>query len=182
MATPPLMVDYRGMRVSLRSLCADRGIPFTTAWGRIKKGWSADDAIDAPSRGSRHSHRCAGGYVRLSGSRKPEHVEIAERAIGGELPCGAEVHHVNGDKADNRHSNLVVCPSRSYHALLHMRQRALDSCGNASWRRCEKCGEWGDPSHMVIRKSRAGAIHKTCASTARLERKRAARAKKEVQK
>lgn len=181
MATPSMLVTYRGATAVLRDLCKERGIAFTTAWGRIRKGWSPDDAIDTPVKQPGIRHTNGRGYCRLNGSRQIEHIAIAERAIGRTLPAGAEVHHVNGDRSDNRPENLVVCPSHAYHALLHMRQRALDACGNASFRRCEFCGEWSDPSEMLIRKARAGAAHKTCANAARTERKRAARAKKEKQ-
>jgi DNA-directed RNA polymerase sigma subunit (sigma70/sigma32) len=31
------------------------------------------------------------------------------------------VHHVNGDRSDNRPANLVICEDQSYHQLLHQR-------------------------------------------------------------
>ena len=60
-------------------------------------------------------------------SKKYEHVAVAERALGKPLPLGAEIHHVNEDKSDNRPENLVICPNAKYHALLHMRMRAIAS-------------------------------------------------------
>ena len=89
------------------------------------------------------------GYVIVGQERKPMHVLIAERAIGREFPPGAQVHHVNGVKHDNRPENLVVCPSQQYHALLHVRQKALDACGNANLRRCWFCGGYDDPKTMA---------------------------------
>lgn len=102
-----------------------------------------------------------------------EHVLIAEAALGKSLPKGAQVHHVDGDKANNSNDNLVICPSQAYHYLLHSRQEALDNCGNPDWRKCSHCGAWDDPSGMYAF-YRAGrtvmtAVHKTCSS----ERKRA---------
>ena len=87
------------------------------------------------------------GYVHSTGYRRvhrtdrviAEHIEMAERAIGKPLPPGVEVHHVNEIKSDNRPWNLVVCPDRAYHQLLHVRTAALDACGNADWRRCAYC-------------------------------------------
>lgn len=58
-----------------------------------------------------------------------EHRLVVERAMGKELPKGAIVHHVNGDKSDNRPCNLVVCPDHRYHMLLHTRQRDFNYAG-----------------------------------------------------
>lgn len=68
------------------------------------------------------------GYWRITlddGRRVLEHVYLAEKALGRPLPKGVEVHHVNGIKCDNTPSNLVICPDRAYHFLLHRRARML---------------------------------------------------------
>lgn len=59
-----------------------------------------------------------------------EHILIAEKVIGKLLPEGAEIHHVNEDKQDNRHCNLVICESFAYHMLLHHRKRIIKAGGN----------------------------------------------------
>jgi hypothetical protein len=48
-----------------------------------------------------------------------EHILVAERMLRGPLPPGAVVHHIDGDRANNHPSNLVVFPSRSHHSRLH---------------------------------------------------------------
>jgi len=45
---------------------------------------------------------------------------IARKALGKSLPKGAIVHHIDGNPANNRNDNLLVC-NRSYHLLLHQR-------------------------------------------------------------
>lgn len=74
-----------------------------------------------------HPKADKGGYIY-------KHIFIAEAAIGKHLPDGAEVHHVNELRYDNRNTNLVICQDIGYHKLLHRRTAALDACGNAKIR------------------------------------------------
>lgn len=63
-----------------------------------------------------------GGYV-------PEHVLVAEKALGKFLPVRAVVHHVNGVITDNRPQNLVICEDQAYHLLIHRRARQKAAAG-----------------------------------------------------
>src|SRR6185369_5011811 len=62
-----------------------------------------------------------------NGSGKLVHQAIVEKVLGRSLPFGVEIHHVDGDGHNNANSNLVVCPDHAYHALLHLRTRALEA-------------------------------------------------------
>lgn len=101
-----------------------------------------------PMKTNRRSNSDGKGY-RNKG-QKGLHVILAERAIGKSLPKGAVVHHVNGDKSDNTPSNLVICPSSSYHALLHIRTRALAETGNANARKCKICKKYDLTENLTI--------------------------------
>jgi HNH endonuclease len=102
-----------------------------------------------------HTQAHGDGYIL-------EHVLIAEKVIGKILPDKAEVHHIDGDGTNNKNSNLVVCQDHGYHMLLHQRQRALTACGNASWRKCPLCKEYGDPSSMVAVNGQGDFCHQAC--------------------
>lgn len=110
-------------------------------------------------------------YIRISGHRKyatREHTVIAEKVLGKKLPSDAEVHHVDGDKSNNAHHNLVICPDSAYHKLLHRRQKALNTCGNANWIKCTFCKIYDDPKNLTVtkRNTHSGttllAYHKSC--------------------
>ena len=110
--------------------------------------------------------RMQGGYVqiRMPGHHRSshgfvfEHIVIAEKALGKDLPDNAVVHHM-AEKTDN--TQLVICPNRAYHKLIHQRARALAECGNADWRCCHFCGVWDSPANMVQCKNHV-PVHREC--------------------
>lgn len=79
-----------------------------------------------------------------------DHVRIAEKAFGRKLPPQVHVHHADGNRLNNTNSNLVICPNASYHKLLHMRMRAMKSCGNPDWRSCRICKKFDSPDRMDL--------------------------------
>lgn len=60
------------------------------------------------------------GYVLVGNGRKKfyEHRLIAEEKLGRKLHTSEIVHHINGNKTDNRPENLVVM-TQSEHVILH---------------------------------------------------------------
>lgn len=102
------------------------------------------------------------GYMMMG--HKPVHVAIAEKALGKPLPHGARVHHADENKANNKNSNLVICPNHTYHMLIHQRLRAYRATGNPNLRKCVLCQKWDDPSNLYFPPSQYVGKHRACDS------------------
>ncbi len=68
------------------------------------------------------SYKTRKGYRKWKNSGKYVHRTQAEKKLGGKIWKGYVVHHKNGNKQDNRMSNLQVM-SRSQHSKLHAKKR-----------------------------------------------------------
>lgn len=62
-----------------------------------------------------HSRADPNGYVF-------EHILVFEKAVGITIPKGCCIHHLNGNKADNRIENLCLM-AKSAHTILHNKKR-----------------------------------------------------------
>lgn len=103
------------------------------------------------------------GYKRAFRTGKLEHHVIVERVLGREIRYPEEIHHVDGNRDNNAPTNLVICPNRAYHRLLHVRQKALEECGNADFLKCPYCKKYDHPSNMLMKKTKnCVAHHKEC--------------------
>ncbi len=53
---------------------------------------------------------------------KSVHKRVAEKKVGGRIYPGREVHHIDGNKNNNRSSNLSVL-EKSDHRQIHSKKR-----------------------------------------------------------
>ncbi len=100
--------------------------------------------------------------VDRSGGDIRWHIVVAEKALGRQMPKGAEVHHVNEIRHDSTPSNLVICPDGAYHKLLHKRLNAKKACGNPNWLKCKICKEYDSPNNLSVTPNGKIGYHKKC--------------------
>ncbi len=62
-------------------------------------------------------------YIKLNGRHM--HRIVAEMKLGRQLRPGEVVHHIDGDKRNNRPENIEVLSSQSEHAREHIRKGDL---------------------------------------------------------
>lgn len=130
---------------------------------RMKRGAIDPGVIPVPQATKRAEKTIdASGYVVIKVNKKVvrEHQVIVEKALGRSLKFPEQVHHIDNNPENNNPDNLVLCPTRQYHALLHTRQKAFNASGNADWRRCYFCKTYDDPANLVCRPDGKGHYHR----------------------
>lgn len=130
--------------VKVHPACQQCGRSFETVPSVVEKGWGRFCSMECKfafrSMPDNMNGFLARGY-RKKASRF-EHRIIAERVVGRSLPATVVIHHVNGQPADNRHSNLVICENSAYHSLLHVRARIVKRGGDPQRQKiCSGCQE-----------------------------------------
>jgi len=65
------------------------------------------------------------GYQQFKDKRTGQwvltHRRVAEKMVGGKIYPGREVHHIDGDKSNNRPSNLTILSS-AQHRRIHRKK------------------------------------------------------------
>ncbi len=105
-----------------------------------------------------HPRAWSNGYVY-------EHLVVAEKALGFPLVEPHEVHHFDEVRSNNSNSNLVICEDRTYHFLLHARQRIVLAGGDPDRHKiCKTCKSMKPIGEFNRSKSRGDGRDNKCRS------------------
>ena len=67
----------------------------------------------------------SGGYRQFKDKKTGKwvltHRRVAEKKVGGKIYAGRAVHHIDGDKTNNKRSNLLVV-SKEAHRRIHKKK------------------------------------------------------------
>jgi hypothetical protein len=111
-------------------------------YGIQPRGWDEASTVRFKSKVSGENHwNYKGGWldrngyflVCIDGKERALHDLIAEKVLGRPLRPGELVHHINGDKTDNRNQNFIVC-LKNYHKYLHSKWIISKLRGAGLWR------------------------------------------------
>lgn len=92
-----------------------------SSWKKSYKNVSGGHVKSNRRRRSLKTKVNSGGY-RLFKDKKTgkwvlTHRRVAEKKLGGKIYTGREVHHIDGDKTNNKRSNLLVVSKEAHHRI-----------------------------------------------------------------
>jgi len=133
----------------------------------------------APAWEMKHRQYCSRSCsdkakIKPNTHRTRPHVHVMEKILGVRLPQGAVVHHINGNRIDNRPENLLLCKNQSEHIKIHAATRIKKAGGNPEKDKiCSRCKQVKPKTDFHIAKRADGyrCYCKACQSSIYQERR-----------
>ena len=110
---------HRGSKEYICEICGKNFIDKNTTKRRF---CSMECAVEGKSytkssswKGGRHIG--SGGYIRITlpnGSRIREHRFVYEKFLGRKLKRSEHIHHIDGNKTNNKLDNLLLCSNKEH--------------------------------------------------------------------
>ena len=103
-----LISRFRRFNIPIKTKSeAKKGMRCPWLEGELNYGWKGGYTLQKTQ-----------GYISNNRTKKRLHREIAEKVLGRPMKRTEVAHHVDGNGANNKHSNLIIC-TQSYHGWLH---------------------------------------------------------------
>lgn len=121
-----LRSDYLDKKRSVKDIASDYGVTIYTIYGRLKMlgitrtNSDSHKGIPAHNKGNGCIDQLGYRVISYNGKQVREHRIVAEKMLGRVLNAKEVVHHINGNRSDNRPENLEVYESHSEHMREHM--------------------------------------------------------------
>jgi len=118
-------IDYRNRIESLKKAHEQGRVKYGVNKGRKGHPISPETrkrmvaGIRKKWKGHKTKHNLGYLLINIDGKQVLEHRHVMEVNIGRKLKPSEDVHHINGNKTDNRIENLHLFKSRSDHMYFH---------------------------------------------------------------
>lgn len=116
--------------------------------------------------------------IRVKGKKVDEHRFIFEKHLGRKLTKEEVVHHIDGDKSNNKLANLMLFPNKSAHTKWHIINGQTELQGGNNKKKivdgklnCCKCNELKEIKKFVTNTSSHLGVKGICKDCYGLQRK-----------
>jgi len=116
---------------------------------------------------------------KINGTKYDVHRLVFEKHLGRPLDKNEVVHHIDGDKANNKLSNLMLFPNRSAHTKYHFQHGDLELKSGKNKKklingklRCCRCSRLKELGEFAISKNAHLGVVGRCRNCDNLRRRR----------